>query len=53
MSYTLTILVIIVLAGALILVLIMRNKKDRRDLERTLNEDFGVPEKHREDEGLN
>lgn len=52
MSYALFIVVVVVLAIVLLLVLIIRNKQDRRDLEKTLNEDFGRPEKHRENEDI-
>lgn len=50
MASTSTIVIIVVLAAALLLFFILRNKKDRLDLEKRLNEDFGRPEKHREDE---
>lgn len=52
MTNAFTIVTIAIAFIALLLFLIFRNKKDRKELERTLNEDLGRPETHRENEDL-
>lgn len=52
MTNPFTIALIAIAILALLLFLILRNKKDRKELENTLNEDRGRPERHRENEDL-